>query len=464
MSSVQKNLPTSRPLVSSTFRLALAYICLFGGSVVLLLGFVYWSTVSYTGRQVDETIRAEITTFSERYRVSGLSGLTDLITGHLSSQPAGPSIYLLATANRGTIVGNLSAWPATVPDSDGWLDFRLGDGDQDESSPHRARARVFRLRGNFLLLVGRDMHELTEFRQLIVRTIGWGMAITAVLALVGGWALSLASVRRIAAINATLDAIMSGDLSTRVPADHTGDEFGQLSGNLNLMLDRIQELMAGIQQVSDNIAHDLRTPLARLRNRLDRLRQQLGRGEMAESADQAIAEAESLLHTFGALLRIARLEAGGRRLEQSEVELGTLVADVIELYEPVAEQRGLELSVSPGAAITVTADRDLVFQALANLVDNALKYTPRGGRVAVILTASENGATIEVTDNGPGVPSDQRDKVFERFYRLDPSRSSPGSGLGLSLVSAVLRLHNGQVQLRDNAPGLRVILALPRSA
>ena len=283
------------------------------------------------------------------------------------------------------------------------------------------------------------------------------------LGLVGGTMMSWSMLRRVEAINETSREIMAGDLSRRVPAHGTGDEFDQLASNLNEMLDKIQTLMDGVRQVSDNIAHDLKTPLARLRNRLEQVREQAPAHDEEKRAliDRAVNEADSLLATFNALLRIARIESGKSRGAFADVDLAALTHDVVELYEPVAEENGQTLSSNINVNKHISGDRDLLFQALANLMDNAVKYTPPGGRLELSVADSPAGVAIEVADSGPGIPAEQRENVFQRFYRLDESRSTPGNGLGLSLVRAVALLHDAEVELRDNAPGLRVRLTLP---
>jgi signal transduction histidine kinase len=254
---------------------------------------------------------------------------------------------------------------------------------------------------------------------------------------------------------------MEGDLSRRIPLGGSGDDFDQLAASLNHMLARIEALMAGVRQVSDNIAHDLRTPLTRLRTKLEMLRSELGEDHpVGAAAEETIADAEEMLTTFNALLRIARIESGGRRAAFARVDLAPLMADVAELYEPVAAERGLRLHLDSAEAAWVIGDRDLLFQALGNLVDNAVKYTPEGGRVELSLRATDQALIIEVADNGPGIPQALRGEVFRRFYRADHSRSTPGSGLGLSLVQAVVQLHGATIDLLDNAPGLRVRLRL----
>ncbi len=272
--------------------------------------------------------------------------------------------------------------------------------------------------------------------------------------------------RRIETINATSRDIMSGDLSRRIPTRGSGDELDRLAGSLNAMLDRIQSLMEGVRQVSDNIAHDLRTPLARLRNRLETAALPETDPPASRAAlESALAEADALLGTFNALLRIARIEARERRAAFADVDLGELIGDVGELYEPLAEQKRQTLLTDSSAAVIV-GDRDLLFQALANLLDNAIKYTPAGGNIRVGLSTAGAGVELTVADDGPGIPEAFRERVLRRFFRLDPSRPSGGSGLGLSLVAAVADLHGATLRLDDMRPGLKVTLrfAAPRAA
>jgi signal transduction histidine kinase len=476
---------------SSVFRMGLVYVVLFGTSVLLLLAFIYWSTAGYMLRQADATIEAEITGLAEVYRSTGLLGLTRTIRERLSRTPAGPSVYLLVDVNNVPVIGNLDRWPDVEPDEDGWLDFRLGtQGSSEREDAHWGRARSFRLQGGYYLLVGRDIHELEAIQALIRRTVAWGLAIMSLLALVGGGLLSRSMGRRIGDINEAIAEIMSGDLARRIPAGESGDDFDRLIDNLNRMLDRIESLMEGVRQVSDNIAHDLRTPLARLRNRLETLGQmQHQTGAVIETTpdggsklpecssphasdpapddwrtvvEEALADADGMLAAFNALLRIARIESGARRAEFTDFDLTAVAEDVVALYEPLAEEKRQEIEVDLEVGVTVRGDRDLLFQALANLLDNATKYTPPGGRLAVRLWSTESQVQVMIADAGPGIPAASREKVFQRFYRLDDSRGSAGSGLGLSLVRAVVQLHGGSISLEDNAPGLRVRVSLPR--
>lgn len=453
-------------LRTSNFRLALVYMALFGASVAVLLTFMYWSTAGYMSQQTDETIEAEVTGLAERYRLTGLAGLTEVIRERLARDPNGASVYLLADFNFMPLLGNLRQWPVAESFGDEWLEFKLPDQAAEGRVGHIARARHFQLRGGFHLLVGRDINELKAMKELMVEAIWWGLGITVLLGLVGGTMMSWSMLRRVEAINETSREIMAGDLSRRVPAHGTGDEFDQLASNLNEMLDKIQTLMDGVRQVSDNIAHDLKTPLARLRNRLEQVRDEGARHDEDKHAliDRAVMEADSLLATFNALLRIARIESGKSKSAFADVDLAALARDVAELYEPLAEENGQTLTTTITVSKHVSGDRDLLFQALANLMDNAVKYTPRHGKLELCVADSPSGVVIEVADTGPGIPAQQRDKVFQRFYRLDESRSTPGNGLGLSLVRAVALLHDAHIQLSDNAPGLRVQLALPARA
>ena len=446
-------------LRSSPFRLAVAYASLFAGSALLLLSFVYWSTAGYMLRQADETIEAEIAGLAERYQTGGLVGLTTLIEQRLArQQPTGSSLYLVADAAYRPRVGNLSAWPQVEADADGWLNFRLGQPEGEET--HWARARQFRLGRGYYLLAGRDMYELESIRVTVVQTIAWGFALTIVLALVGGVLVGRGRIRRVSVINRAISDVVAGDLTRRIPTDATGDDIEQLTNNLNRMLAELEEQVDAVQRVSDNIAHDLRTPLARLRTRLELLREsETGLGESRyELAERAVVEADGLLATFNALLRIARIEAGRRRQEFSRVDITGLIHDVAELYGPLLDEGGLRLNTQPEGGLTVVGDRDLLFQAVANLIDNVLKHVPSGGCVMLTSRYSTSGVDIVVADTGPGIPAEERIRVLERFYRLDASRTKPGAGLGLSLVAAVAKLHDATLVLSENHPGLQVAL------
>ena len=450
--------PDLRLLRSSTFRLALVYAALFGASVLLLLAFIYWSTAGYMTRQTEAAIDAEIGTFAERYRSTGIPGLLGLIEEGLRSNA---SIYLLTDPAYRPLAGNLAGWPRSRNEEDGWLEFQVRRG---EGVVQLALARTFTLRGGFHLLVGRDVRALTRTKRLITRTLAWGLGLTALLALAGGALMSRSTARRIEAIRSTGLEIMRGDLSRRIPRDGSHDDFDRLAAHLNEMLDRIAASMDEVREVTDNIAHDLRTPLGRLRNQLETLRARPD-AAAAPEVDAAIEEADRLLATFNALLRIARIESGVLRSGFGEVDLAVLLRDVAELYEPAAHEKGQRIVVELPPRAPVPGDRDLLVQAFANLVDNAIKYSPAGGTVTSRVDQGPDGRTrVLVSDTGPGIPEGEREAVMRRFYRGESSRTTTGSGLGLSLVGAVARLHRAELELGGGERGLEVAWRFPYSA
>ena len=448
---------------SFAWRIAVGYGVLFGLSGLGLLAFIYVSTEGFTTRQMEAVIEAEVQGLAERYRVAGMRGLRALVRERIARNPASSSIYLLADSRFRVLAGNLSSWPEVAQGADPWVEFDLYTTDEAERrEAHRARARHFQLRRGYHLLVGRNMRDFEEMRSAIFRTVAWGIAVAAALALVIAWGLRRSVVSRIESINRTSRRIMEGELSERIETQGSGDEFDELVANLNAMLERIETLMDDVRRVSDNVAHDLRTPLGRLRTRLEQLRDAVGEGESAAHAEAALDEADQMLATFNALLRIARIETRQRRHAFARVDLATIGDDVADLYAPVAESRGITFRHS-GIAAPVDGDADLLFQSLANLVDNAMKYTPEGGSVTLHVTSDDDHVTVVVADTGPGVPPEEREAVLRRFYRLEPARSTAGSGLGLSLVAAVVQLHEASMTLADNAPGLVARLRFQRA-
>ena len=432
-------------LRSSTLRLSILHMAAFGLSVLVLLWFIYTSTAGFMERQTDETINAEIQGLAEQYSQLGLTGLIRVIKSRVAKDKAGSSVYLLTDWKFNPLAGNLPEWPKFRDTGSGWFDATLEDTENFE--PRRVRMRYFLLPGNFHLLVGRDVSLRLKMERLIMDALIWGLGLTVVLGGVGGLLTSRWMLKRIDVINKTSREIMAGDLTRRIPSRGAGDEFDRLAGNLNAMLDQITKLRDGVKQVSNNTAHDRRGPLNRIRAGLE----------------ATVSEIDNLLMTFNALLTIAQAESGARRQDFTDIDLTSLAADVAELYDPLAEEKGLTLTVSLAPGVTVPGNRHLLSQALANLLDNAVKYTPTGGTIALSLTAPATGPELTVADTGPGVPAEHRELVLERFARLESSRNTPGSGLGLSLVAAVAGLHRAALRLADNAPGLRVTLAFPRA-
>ncbi len=442
---------------SSTFQFTAFYMLIFAASVVLLLALVYWTTAGFMARQTDETIDIEIAGLDEQYRRRGLQGMAQIISERIRSDPDGSSIYLFSTDEFQVIAGNLDEWPPLVPAEGGWMNFTRTDENGREVP---ARARLFKLRGGLNLLVGRDIRELVHTEALIRRGLIWGLAVATALGVLGGLLMSRRINSRIDVINRASREIMAGDLSRRIPERGTGDEFDELSRQLNSMLERIEELMQGVRHVADNIAHDLRTPLTRLRTRLELLRSDSALAADEAEVEACIAQADQLLTTFNALLRIARIESGGSASRRAEVALDRLVNDTVDMYQALAEDRGIRLSAEAEAA-TVAGDRDQLFQALTNLVDNAIKYTPVGGEVRLAVVREGNGACLEVRDSGPGIPDEHKHRVTRRFFRVDDARGAPGNGLGLSLVQAVAVQHGARLEFLDGDPGLVVRLCFP---
>jgi len=419
-------------------------------------------------RQLNQTIDAELKGLAEQYRGGGLDQLVRIVAER--SRTPGNSLYLVADKEGKQLSGNLSAVSPQLWESLGPVEFFYSRPAPGGVERRLAFANVFRLPGGYRLIVGRDIEDRRELARLIRITMLWGLGVMALVGIGGGYWVSRRLLARIDNLSATTRTIMKGDLTGRLPVSGSGDELDRLAQSLNLMLARIEQLMAGLREVSDNIAHDLKTPLNRLRNRVEEaLREPRDDTVYREALERTIEEADGLIKTFNALLSIARLEAGAGGDNRDTLDLSALVSDVAELYEPVAEERGIALKADVAIPIAIRGDRQLLGQAIANLIDNALKYgapTAQGGNgwapeVEVRAETDDGAAEITVTDRGPGVPAPERERVLGRFVRLEASRSEPGSGLGLSLVAAVARLHGGSLRLEDNEPGLRVILSLP---
>ncbi len=458
-------MPINRKLFkTSTFRLAAVYLVVFALSVGAILGYVYWNTVGLLEQQTENTIEAEIQGIAEQYRLRGLNGILDTVRRR--SRDEEDSVYLLTNSIGRRLAGNLAGLPSqAIGKPPGWIEFPYEVDGSRGIRHHQAIAYHTILEGNFRLLVGRDIEEKRQFARIIRGTLFWAIVFTVVLGISGGLLMSRNFLRRIEQINAASRSIMAGNFSERMPNSGTDDELDRLSNALNEMLDQIERLMKGMQEVSSNVAHDLRTPLTRMRARLEDALRSDGDNHR-ETLEQTITEADQLLNTFNALLSIARAEAGQAREGFADIDLSELVADITELYGPTIEDAGGTLSVELCDKAPVRADRQLLAQTLTNLLDNAVKYgrDPDDGSLAVSVSVDRLADNIEIliADRGPGIPEADRERVKERFVRLDESRTQTGSGLGLSLVAGVMKLHNGTLNLDDNKPGLKVRLLLPR--
>jgi signal transduction histidine kinase len=453
---------------STAFRLTLVYLLIFVLYAAALLGYFALNTGRLITEQISETVDSEIAGLTQAYTVGGLRQLI-LILENRSLRP-GSSLYLVTAPTGQALAGNVGSLAPGVLDKNGWSETVYRRLDEQETAEHSALVRVTQLSGGFRLLVGRDLEERSRMREIITAAARGSFALVIVLGLAGGFFVTRRVLRRFDAMTETTQRIMAGDLSERLPIAGTGDELDRLASNLNDMLERIEALMRGLKEVSDNIAHDLKTPLTRLRNRCEEaLRSARGEPEYRAALESMLDESEGLIRTFDALLMIARAESGHSRENMTLFDAADIVRGVGELYEPVAEEKGLDLKVEVSAPAWVRGNRELLSQALANLVDNAIKYSQppeeTSGTSEIVLSAreEEGRVLISVADRGPGIAQPDRVRAVERFVRLPESAAQPGSGLGLSLAAAVATLHGGTLTLEDNAPGLRVVIALPRA-
>lgn len=458
----------TRLIASSPFRLSLGYLGAFVLMAALVVGFIGWRANALLTTQVIETLTAEVVGLREQYQVGGAARLRDIVADR-SAEPGG-GLYLLTDAAGRKMAGNLERAPFQLEEGQGGVFRYRRASDAAQRKDRMAVGVPLAVPGGLTLVVGRDIEDQRQFADTMWKVALWGVGLLALVGIGAGLLISRAVLGRIEAITGAARTIMAGDLSSRIPLAGTGDELDRLSGSLNAMLTRIEELMGALREVSNNIAHDLRTPLNRLRNHAEEaLRHPDDAGAYRAALTKTIEEADELIRTFNSLLLIARLEGRAIAESMTRVDVGAIVADVAELYEPVAEEAGLLLDIKVPEGVLITANRELVSQAVANLVDNAIKYSTAarpesGGKVTVSLECIGGNVEIAVADEGPGVAPQDRQRALQRFVRLEQSRSAPGSGLGLSLVAAVARLHGGSIRLEDNRPGLRAVLSLPVAA
>ena len=444
----------TRLLRSYSFRLTLLYVGLFGVSVLVIFAVVYGATASYLTLGLELSVESEMAAMLDARSDGGLPALIKAVNEHASESTSRLTYTLLQDGSGRRLAGNLPPQRAKP----GWQDLPLpaGEDGADEGVVIHAKGLIV---NDLYLMVGESTFQLGEIREFIARSMGWGLLVTAALALAGGMVMSAGLLRRVEAVRRTAQEIMAGDLSRRVPTRNSGDDFDQLSASLNQMLDRIQTLMEGLRQVSNDIAHDLRTPLTRLRQRLEAARLKARTvDDYAGVVDSTLADTDQILRTFGAMLRIAQIEAGTARSRFAAVDLSGVLRAIVDLYAAFAEDQQQVLTGKIADGVSVHGDRELLTQMLVNLVENALRHSPPGTLVQVGLERQAETVLCSIADNGPGIPKEEHDKVFRRFYRLDTSRATPGSGLGLSLVAAIAELHGVAISLADNQPGLRVAL------
>ncbi|MCC6946974.1 MAG: HAMP domain-containing protein [Bradyrhizobiaceae bacterium] len=450
---------------TTAFKIIAVYLIVFALFAAGVIAYLARHTQQLVVSQITETVDAEMRSLQEEFTVGGINRLVDVVEAR--AQQPGSNLYLVTTFAGAAIVGNVEV-PNETLGRPGWseISYRRAE-DPDDRHVSRALVRVSVLPGGFRLLVGRDFEERDRLRQILAKPARWAVVFLVILGVGGGLFIARRVLKRIDAMTETSDRIMAGDLSGRLPVAGSGDEFDRLANSLNAMLERIEGLMTGVKQVSDNIAHDLKTPLTRLRNQAEEaLRASKSEADYRAALEATIEESDALIRTFDALLMISRAEAGEVRTHMADFDAADVANSVGELYEPLAEEKGLKFVVEAEPPLPCHGNRELIGQALANLVDNAIKHgepvTPGiAGEVRVHARAAGGRILLTVADRGPGIPDGERRHVLERFVRLEASRSRPGAGLGLSLAAAVARLHGGELLLEDNNPGLRATLAIP---
>ena len=449
-------------LRSGAFRFAILISAIFAIGTIVLLLQVERSVNGYATEVANDSISAEVAVLRDEDRTVGRAQMIQSIMRREHAVREHQLSYLLVDSQIHRLAGSIPPTAARV----GWHDLivpAFNRSDEDGGATASLTALGVQLSDGSILVVGSDTSDLKDLRHaLSVSTVEFGIGIS-LLALIGGLVVGTVFLRRLDRVNLAVKRIMQGSLSDRLPAIGMSAEFDDLSTNLNLMLDRIEGLMSGLRQVSTDIAHDLRTPLTRLRQRLEDMKEGLG-GADEEQVDAAIAQTDSILAIFRALLRISSFEAGSGRHRFSEVDLSRMLDRVFQAYLPVAEDEHHTLSADIEPDLSVIGDAELLTQAITNLIENALVHTPHGSHISLSLGRTEDGVTMAVVDDGPGIPAEEHGKVLRRFYRLDASRHSPGAGLGLALVSAIASLHDALLSLADNHPGLRAEMAFRASA
>jgi signal transduction histidine kinase len=408
----------------------------------------------------DRAIAEEYAILGKAYAVAGRSGLIAAIERSIADERSNGGLYLLADPSFAPVAGNLKVWPPNMKGVKGWDNFSVRALKPDAADRPLLRATFETLPDGYHLLVGRDISDLDEFARKINTALALVLSLIFVLAGVASISVTRRTVGRIEAINATTRAIMQSGLGKRIPLRGTRDEWDQLAENLNSMLERIETLMAEVKQVSDSVAHDLRTPLTRMRGRLEKAYSRQRDGNDQSLIDETMADLDSVLRMFSSLTRISQIEASDRTSAFRTVNLSAIASEVVELFDAAAEDKGTHLDALVDKEVLVTGDRDLLFDAIANLVDNAIKHGREEGWVTVEVTRN-GSAVISVADDGPGIPDNELQNVFKRFYRLERGRRTPGNGLGLSLVAAVARLHGARIEMEDQSPGLKFRLRFP---
>ncbi len=450
-----------------TFRLALMYVAVFSLSVILLFGFIYTFATNYTQDQVNEAIKMQYSYLLNAYHDDGSAGVESRIKQLIAEDDEGKEIYLLVNKDFEKVGGNLNTWPVHAHvqgkfNKNGeWIIFHI-ESVRNQPNTIKVKALVVPLSKWRYLLVGVSTQELERIEQIIVRTFFASLIVSLLMAFAGALVMTRSVMRRINIINRSAYTIMHGNLSTRIPYTTGGDEFDELSSNLNMMLDKIEILLQSISLFANNIAHDLRSPLNRIITRLDAGLRNIEPDNSARALlEKNIHDMEGLVATFNSILKISELEVSTDLQQFSNVNLREILNDLVEFYEPMASQQHISLTTLIDEKVMVRGERNLLTQAFANLLDNAIKFTPEHGHIHVATEMHYGFVDVSIADSGAGIPEIYHDKVFEKFFRIEESRHTKGNGLGLSLVAAIARIHKAEILLSDNQPGLKVTLRLP---
>jgi len=453
-----------------TFRLGLVYVGLFSLSVILLFGFIYTFAMNYLQIQISDAIRLKYSYMLEEYKQTGSSGVEARIKTQISEDADGNEIYLLVNQKNEKVAGNLNEWPENAVreasfEKDGfWIRFHI-EGPHTQIGGIEVKAITIPLSKWRSILVGLSLQSNERIEQTIVQTFWASLLVTLLMAFIGATVMTRSVMRRINVINRSAGTIMHGNLSARIPFTTGGDEFDDLSANLNQMLDKIETLLGSLSQFANNIAHDLRSPLNRIINRLDAALRTMEHDNSArKTIEKNIQEMEDLVGTFNSILKISELEANTEFRTFEACDLQRIIDNLVDLYEPSAAEKDIIMVSQIRTPLVIYGEKNLLTQAFANLLDNAMKFSLKGGTITVNAETTPESTAITIADHGAGIPQQFHDKVFEKFFRLEQSRNTKGNGLGLSLVAAIARIHNATVSLRDNNPGIVVVLTFPQTA
>jgi signal transduction histidine kinase len=448
---------------TTAFRLSVGYTLLVTLAVGVTLGSAYFLTESLITDEVDLIIDTELKSLEEKFARSGLAGVTDEINLRIDSWGRIGAVYMLADPNFERIAGNVTDWPFEGMPAERWPEFEIGTIEPGRRAVHPVRAAVRTLPGGDLLLVGTDISQGRRFAEKFRFATLWGIGLSTLAAALAGFWFSYRLARRVGAVASTCERILAGDPGRRLPVAGTRDEFDSLAISVNHVLDRLEEQAGTLRATFDSAAHDLRAPLHRLRTRMDALllRSPPLEPPVYESVDSAMREVDHLQRTLATLLQIALAESGAPLAAPAAVDVAELAAELGELFEPVAAARGLELVCEPAGPAVVQGNRQLLAQLLTNLIENGLKYVPAHGRIEVTVRPLSGAVRLVVSDNGPGIAAADRARAGQPFTRFVTASAPDGSGLGLSLVAAIVRLHRGRLELQANDPGLRVLVDLP---